>query len=179
MDILTPEDHDKEAKQAYQQGDFETAAEQFAAAAEAYQAQDNTVMTAEMRNNQSVALVQAGQGQPALDALEGTQQIFESAGETLKAAMSIGNRAAALEALGKLKEAEEAYKQCAEALKELGESNLRADVMQSISRLQMRTGRQVEALANMQDGLDGVERPNLRQRFLKRLLKIPSKLLGQ
>ena len=179
MDILTPEDRDKEAKQAYQQGDFETAAEQFAAAAEAYQAQENAVMTAEMRNNQSVALVQAGQGQPALDVLEGTQEIFEAAGKSLNAAMSIGNRAAALETLDRLDEAEEAYKACAEALKELGEDDYRANVMQAISRLQLRTGRQLEALANMQEGLDGVKRPNLRQRFLKRLLKIPSKLMKQ
>ena len=91
--------------------------------------------------------------------------------------MAWGNQAAALEALGKLEEAEADYKRSAELLMKLGEDDLHARVMQSLSALQMKQGRQMEALGSMQAGVSGIKRPNLRQRLLKRLLKLPNKLL--
>ena len=59
-----------------------------------------------------------------------------------------------------------------------GESEFRANVMQSLSQLQLKTGRQFEALASMEAGIDGLESPSAKQRFLKRLLKLPYKYMG-
>jgi hypothetical protein len=50
--------------------------------------------------------------------------------------------------------------------------------MQSLSALQLRTGHQLEELATMQAGLDGLEKPNPQQRALKKLLQMPFKLFG-
>ena len=176
---ITPTSMTEAAKQAYQAGNYEKAASNYAAAATAYQAQGNEVMAAEMSNNQSVALLQAGQAQAAFAAVEGTDKVFEKAGETLKMALAIGNQAAALEGMKKLKEAETRYKICAELLKDLGEDEQRARVMQSISSLQLRSGRQLEAIASMQAGMEGMKRPNLRQRILKKLLGLPGKFLNR
>jgi tetratricopeptide (TPR) repeat protein len=129
-----------------------------------------------MANNQSVALLQAGEAQAALDAAAGTDAVFESEGDRLKMAMAIGNQAAALDALGRLEEAEGHYRRCAELLSQLGEEQMRAQVLQALSALQLHSGRQLEALASMQAGLDKLERPTMRQRLLKRLLSIPNKI---
>ncbi len=101
------------------------------------------------------------------------------AGDVRRQGMALGNLGAALEADGRIEEAVDAYEQSADLLKQVGESEFRANVMQSLSRLQLRTGRQFEALATMEAGLEGIERPNTQQRFLKKLLKLPYKYMGK
>ncbi|MDH3945015.1 MAG: hypothetical protein OEV06_13055 [Anaerolineae bacterium] len=130
-----------------------------------------------MANNQSVALLQAGQAEDALQAVGDTPDEFADAGDTRLQAMALGNRAAALDALGHSAEAEQDYTAAADLLKSIGETDLRAHVLQSLSQLQLKSGRQLEALASMQSGLDGVQRPSLKQRLIKRLLKKPFDLL--
>jgi hypothetical protein len=50
--------------------------------------------------------------------------------------------------------------------------------MKSLSALHLRTGRHIEAIAAMESGLEGVQHPKPQQRFLKKLLNAPLKLLG-
>ena len=90
--------------------------------------------------------------------------------------MAIGNQAAALEALGRLEEAAANYERSAELLKGIGEDQLRATVMQSLSTLQLKMGRQLEALATMSAGLGGLKHPSPKQRIVKKLLQAPFKL---
>jgi tetratricopeptide (TPR) repeat protein len=123
-------------------------------------------MAAEMENNRSVALLQAGKAEEALEAVKGTEMIFKQAGDELKQAMAIGNRAAALDALNQLEEAETAYHQSATLLKSIGETELHAHVMKSLSALQIRKGKKLEGIVNMQAGLEGIENPNYPSNFL-------------
>ncbi len=176
-DILDLEAQVKAAQQAYQQTNYLTAAREFGAVAEAYRARGQELKAAEMANNQSVALLQAGDAEGALQAVEGTEEIFEKGGDRLKAAMAIGNRAAALDTLNRLEEAEAGYRRSAELLDELDECEMRAHVLQAISALQMRAGRQLEALANMKAGMGDIRKPTMRQRMLKKLLDFPNKIL--
>jgi chaperonin cofactor prefoldin len=104
---------------------------------------------------------------------------FDQAGDVLHQAMALGNWAAALEELDRLDDAAEAYQQSADLLKQIGEDGLRVHVMQSLSALQLRMGRQLQALATMQAGLEDVRRPTPKQLLLKQLLKIPFRLLGR
>ena len=104
--------------------------------------------------------------------------MFIEAGDQKHQAMTLGNQAAALDALGRLDEAEQKYWQAAEILKELGDTELRLPIMQSISSLQLRTGRHFQAVASMYAGIDKIKNPTLKQRFLKRLLGIPFQLLN-
>lgn len=179
MEILTPENHAEEGKKAYQKGDYVTAVNSFQMAVDGYKAQNNELMAAEMANNVSVAYLQIGEAQLALNAVEGTEELFANNGEPVKAAMAAGNQAAALEGLGRLKEAEQEYIRCAAMLKELGELELRTDVMRSISALQLRAGRPLEAAASMNAGIADLDKPNLKQRILKRILNIPIKLINR
>ncbi len=179
MEILTPEQLAQEGQKKYQNGDYLAAAQSFEGAASGYRDQDDPLNAAEMENNRSVALLQAKDAPGALQAALDTDKVFAAAGDKRRQALALGNQAAALAALNRLDEAEAAYIQSGDLLKELGETDLRASVMQSLSQIQLRTGRQLEALATMQAGVTGVKKPSLRQRFLKRLLEIPSKFLNR
>jgi tetratricopeptide (TPR) repeat protein len=178
-ETLAPKQLSEEAKNAYQRADFTTAGRIYQAAAQGYQEADEPLLAAEMRNNASVAHLQAGEAETALQIVEGTPSVFAAAGDLRRHGMALGNRGSALEALGRLQEAAEAYQQSADLLKQVGETELHGRVMQSLSALQLRTGHQLEALATMNAGLDGISKPNLRQRLLKRLLQMPYKLMGK
>lgn len=179
MNIHTPKQVSKSGKSAYQAGDYLQAAQHFESAAIGYSAQGNHIAAAEMSNNQSVALLQAGDAQAALDAALGSDEVFAGLNEIRLQAMAVGNIAAALDALGRFEEAEQAYQRSAEIFASIGEDKLRANVMQSLSQLQLRSGRQLEAIASMQSGIENIKRPSLRQRVLKKLLKAPFKLLDR
>ena len=176
--MLTPEGLEKEGAAAYKQGDYPASGHSYAAAAQAYDARNEPVRSAEMRNNSSVSWLQAGETELALIAVEGTEAVFAAAGEKRLQAMAIGNKAAALDVLGRLDEAVVLYEQSAAILEEIGEGELRAYILQALSKIQFRTGRQLEALATMQAGVEGIQRPSLRQKLLKRLLRIPMAGLG-
>ena len=115
--------------------------------------------------------------QGALDAVLGTAAIFEAGGDPQRQAMALANEAAALEALGELSAAVDQYTLSARLLKEVNQPEMRAEVLQSLSALQLRLGKPLPALATMQASVGEVKKPGLRQRFLKRLLDIPFKLL--
>jgi tetratricopeptide (TPR) repeat protein len=175
---LTPAELANDARAAYEQEDYEKAAQIYEAAADGYAAESDALMAAEMVNNRSVTLLQSGQAQAAFDAIGNSPSVFEQAGDPKRQALALGNRAAAMAALGQREDAESTYWASAKILAEIGEKDLRATVLQSISRLQMRNGRYLEAVASMESGLEQVDKPSLRQRFLKKLLRVPSKMMN-
>ncbi len=174
----SPQQLDQEGKDLYQKGEFLEAALAFAAAVKAYQAADEPLLAAEMANNSSVAYLQAGDAQAALDAVVGTEQIFAAQGDLRRQGMALGNRASALDALGDVDSAGEIYQLSADILQQCGEHELRAHVLKSLSALQLKRGKQIDALYTMNAGLDGIKKPSLKQRILKNLLKLPMKYLG-
>lgn len=166
----------EEGKSAYQTGDFQKAAELFLTAADGYRHSGNAPDAAEMDNNRSVALLQAGQAEAAFQAVNETVDIFAQAGDIRRQAMALGNRAAALNKLNRMPEAIADYQQAADLFKQIGEHDLRAPVLQALSMLQLRSGRQLESLVSMNAGLNEFEQPKPRQRFLKKLLDLPLKI---
>jgi tetratricopeptide (TPR) repeat protein len=176
-DALSPDKLTKEGKSAYQNGDYLAAAQAFEAARQAYLSRGDQLTAAEMANNCSVAYLQAGDGQAALLATDGTAALFAEAGDLRRQGMALGNLASALEAVDRSEEAVEAYLQSASVLENAGEDQLRANVMHSLSMLQFRSGKQLQALASMQNGLEGVKRPSPRQSVLKKLINIPVDML--
>ena len=177
MKEFKPEQLVAEGKDAYSRGDFLAAARSFTAASESYLAAGEALKAAEIANNASVAYLKAGDTQASLQAVEGTPQIFAEAKDLRRQGMALGNQAAALEANNRLDEAADLYQLSADVLKQAGEDQLRANVLQSLSALQLRTGRQLEALASMSAGLEDIKHPNPKQSLLKRLLRIPFRMI--
>lgn len=178
MQVRSAKDLAEEGHSAYKKENYLAAAKAYEAAAKAYQSVGDAAAGAEMANNSSVAWLQGGEPQQALRIVTGTGEVFAEVGDPRRQGMAYGNQAAALEALNRLDEAMDLYQRAAVLLEQVGDGDARAYVLQSISKIQFRTGRQFEALASMQAGMDGINRPNLRQRFLKRLLRIPMRWLG-
>ena len=168
-----------EGRMAYQRGDYTAAAQAFMSAAEVFTADGDKIAAAEMQNNRSVALLQSGEAKEALQAVRGTDAIFAEAGDIRRQALAIGNQAAALDKLGRLEAAATAYEKSAELLLEVGNNDLRASVLQSLSAVQLRQGCQLEAIATMQAGLEEVKHPSPKQNIVKKLLQIPYKFMNR
>ena len=110
----TPDQLSEQGKQAFHKRSFAEAAALFEQAAEGYRSTADGLMAAEMRNNASVALLQAGQAKESLDAALDTDQVFAEAKDVKRQGMALGNQAAALEALSRFEEAVEKYDHAAQ-----------------------------------------------------------------
>jgi len=160
------------AKQTYRTGDYLQAARQFAEAASAYAGSGDALMSAEMKNNQSVALLLAGEAQSAFEVIEGTDKVFGDAQDARRQGMALANQASALQALKRTNEAIPCYQEAGVALEKAGEGDLRADVMQQLAMLQLRRFKFYDAIIALQSGMAGVKNPNLKQRVMKKILSI-------
>lgn len=169
----------EQAKTAYQDEDYSSAAELYKAAENEYSTAGDPLLAAEMANNRSVALLKAGDAKGALLAVEGTDAVFSRGNDEKRQAMALANQAAALESLKRYPEALERYEQSSELLKRIGENDLRAYVLKSISAVQLRQGKQLEAIASMQASLDNKPNPGVKDRFMKRLISQVFKLLSR
>ena len=171
---IEPQKIAEQGKQAFNAKKFDQAASAFAEAASAYEALNDPLNVAEMKNNQSVALLQAGQAQAAYDAAAGTDEIFAQTGDVNRQAMALGNQAAALDALKKLDQALEAYERSAALFAEAGESEMRSMVLQSAAAIKLQRGKLVDSAFSMIGSVESTKKPNLLQRFLRFLLRFRS-----
>lgn len=167
-----PQKISSQAQAEYQSGDYQAAAAHFSEAAGLYERGRELLLAAEMRNNQSVALLRARLPAEALEACRGTDTLFAQAGDARRAGMALANQASALEALHRSGPAIECYTQAGQALEQAGEAQLRYEVMQLLSALYLRKLRFFDAISALQSGLAGVKDPTPRQRLMKKLLFI-------
>jgi tetratricopeptide (TPR) repeat protein len=171
-DKLSPQEIVDQAKLTYQAGDYASAAQQFAQAVTVYTEMSDRLMAAEMRNNQSVALLRANQPQAALEAVQGTEKIFAEAGDFRRQGMALANQASALQALKHFNDAIEDFKKAGDALQKADEGDLRVEVMQLLAMLYLRHFKFIDAILALQSGLSGVKNPTPRQRLMKKILFI-------
>lgn len=159
-------------RQEYAAGRYAPAADLFARAALAYGAASDDLNAAEMKNNLSVALLQAGKAREALDATEGTEEIFQRAGDLKRQGAAAGNRAAALEGLRKWDQALEAYDRAASLLEQAGEGDMHSMVRRAAAGIHLKRGRFGDSQMDVYDSLRLVEKPTLAQRIMKLLIRL-------
>jgi len=162
----------EQGKQAFANQDYNQAAEIFSQAISAYEALDDVTSAAEMKNNLSVALLQAGNAQAAYEAAAGTDEVFAQAGDTDRQAMAFGNQASALEAMKKFDEALASYERSAELFAETGNGEMRSLVLQSAAAIKLRRGKMIDSALSMIGSVESNPKPNLLQRFLRFLLRL-------
>jgi len=173
---LSP-DISKKGKAAFEAGHFEEADSLFFEAQQSYEQAGDKLMAAEMKNNRCVALLQLDKAEEALEVAANTDHLFQEAGDQQRQAIAVSNQASALEALKRYPEAIEKYQQASDLLKELDEKEMRTYVLKSLAALQLKTGEQLQSLATMQAALESKKKLSLREKFLKRLLKMPFKMM--
>ena len=172
MSEMDPNNLARQAKSAYEKEDYAGAAQLFEQAAQAYDADGASLDSAEMKNNASVAWLQAKNAKHALAVLAGTVEIFDMAGDLRRQGLALGNEGAALEALNRNDEAAKKFVASAELLERSGDDQMRAEVMKALSALQVKTGKPVDAFISMQVGVAGVQNPTFKQRILKTLFRL-------
>lgn len=168
----------EQAKKQYEAQEYQKAAELYAAAADYYREAGDPVQAAEMENNRSVALLQAGDAQGALDAALGTDEVFAAAGDLRRQAIALSNQAAAYEELQQLESAYELYSRASDLFKTAGEKDMRSYVLARISNLQARRGDRFEAVASLHTALENRKNLSLKERALKGLINKAMDMLG-
>lgn len=168
---LEPAQIAEKGKKAFENKKFDEAVELFHQAAEGFTLGRSGLMAAEMKNNMSVALLQAGKPQEALLAALDTDIIFAGANDIKRQGMALGNQAAALEGLHRYDEAIAAYERSAELFTQAGEGDLRSMVMKSAAGIKLKTGKITESAFKMMGSLDVKENPNIFERILKFFLR--------
>jgi tetratricopeptide (TPR) repeat protein len=161
----------EQGKQEYAKGAFGTAADLFLQAAQAYGYVQDELNAAEMKNNQSVALLKAGKAEDALRATDGTEDVFQKAGDLKRQGIAIANRAAALEGLKKLNEAMDEYNRAADIFEEAGEGDMHSIVRKATAEIFLKRGYIGNTQMDVLDSLRLVEKPTLTQRILKFLMR--------
>jgi len=172
VDYLNPITFAENGKIEYEKGNYSAAADLFSQAAQAYAALQDKLNAAEMKNNQSVALLQAGKAKDALRATEGTEEIFENVGDLRRQGVAVGNRAAALEGLKKWNEALAEYDRAASLFEQVGAGDMHSVVRKAAANLNLKRGRITASQLDVYDSLRLVEKPTLTQRIMKFLVRL-------
>ncbi len=144
---------ESQALKAFQAGRHEEAAAGFEAARRAYCESGQRGKAAKMANNLSVTLLLGGNARRAMEAANGTPQVFHELGDSLHEAQAWGNLASAQEGCGDLQSAEASYHRAIDLFASLGDDENRAICLRSLFRLQLRRGRPIEASLTMQSAL--------------------------
>lgn len=172
MDHSSPITFAEKGKKEYENRNYTAAADLFAQAAQAYASMQDALDAAEMKNNQSVALLQAGKAKDALQATEGTEEIFRDAGDIRRQGIAVSNRAAALEGLKKWNEALTEYDRAASLFEQAGAGDMHSVVRKAAANLNLKRGRLTASQLDVYDSLRLVEKPTLSQRVMKFLIRI-------
>lgn len=159
-------------KQEYERGNYLGAADLFLQAAQAYATAKDELNAAEMKNNQSVALLQAGKAKEAMQATDGTEVVFQNAGDLKRQGIAISNRAAALEGMKKWQEALAEYDRAASLFEQIGEGDMHSIVRKAAANINLKRGRIVDSQMDVYDSLRLVQKPTLTQRLMKFLMRI-------
>jgi len=161
-----------QARDQYQQGDFHSAAAIYGRVGDVYASQGDVLMAAEMKNDQCVSLLRGGFLQEALDAVNGTEDVFAAVQDFRRMGVAAANRGSVLEALKRTPDAVDAYTVSAEYLQKAGEDQMRLQVMQLLSAIHLKRGKLLNAVMALQSGLSGVRNPTNKQKLMKKLLFI-------
>lgn len=159
-------------KTEYGKGNFKAAAGLFSQAAQVYTSMQDELNAAEMRNNESVAWLQAGKAKEALQATDGTEDVFLKAGDVKRQGIAVSNRAAALEGLKKWQESLAEYERAASLFEQCGEGDMHSIVRKAAANLNLKRGRINDSQMDIYDSLRLVEKPTLTQRIMKFMMKI-------
>jgi tetratricopeptide (TPR) repeat protein len=104
--------------------------------------------------------------------------VFQQINDDSRTAQVLGNMARVYAKMGNTEQAITYYREASALFNELGDEENYGQTVLAIADLQMRSGNIMQAGAMFEVGLDYVEKPNARQRVLKRLLGVPYRMLG-
>jgi tetratricopeptide (TPR) repeat protein len=170
----------EESIKNFQAKKFKEAAQGFSSCISALESSGDPLDLAEMKNNLCVVLIQMSKAEEALAAVAGTDEVFAQAGDGKLQGMALANQANALESLKRYDEAIAAYEKARDCLRASGEKKLLAITLRSLSDLQMKTGRQYQAVATLQDAYEQNPDGKIKNKFYSQGIKqVIKKITGR
>jgi tetratricopeptide (TPR) repeat protein len=178
MTVMTARQLQDQGIKLYQQKEYESAARYFQQAGEAYAAEGQRDMLAEMQTNIGLVHRALGENQQALDIMIQALRAFQEIGDARRAAQVLGNLGGVYVELGDKEQAYNCYVQAADAFEELGERKLYGETMLAIGALQVKEGKFMAGAATYEIGLREIDKLSPGQKLLKRVLAIRNRVVG-
>lgn len=156
---------------------FADAAQAFAEAYAAAEAKGDRLKEAEILNDMGVARRELAEWVQAEAALEKAYALFAELGNTKGKAQVMGNMGSVFEGQERFEEAADNYKQSAQMFEEIGDGDSAMYAWQALSRLRMKQGQWLTAIAAYEEGVENMPDRSLKKGLLKRILRLPGGLL--
>lgn len=163
----------------YQKGNYAEAARAFEQAADAYRAEGNRPMAAEMQSNLGVSLRAIKDHTRAAAILEAAAAEFRSLNDPHRLALALGNLGSVLLETSDFKRAGDVLNESLSLLDPGADKAARSEVLRVLGEVRLKQGRYLDGLVNYEAGLRGVDNPSPQQQWLKKLLEKPLKMLGR
>jgi len=156
---------------------FADAAQALADAYDAAEASGDRQRAAEILNDMAVTRRELAEWEEAEADLEKAYVIFAELGNVKGKAQVMGNMGSILEGQERYDEAVDAYKQSANMFEQVGDGDSAMYTWQALSRLRMKQGQWLPAIAAYEEGIDNMPDRSLKKGLLKRILRLPGGFL--
>lgn len=168
----------EEGVKLFNQHDYEAANRSFQQAKDAYEAENDYMMAAEMKVNIGLVHRSLGESQQALELMQEALRFFQEKNDKLRTGQVLGNMAGVYQALDDKEKAESSYRDAAEIFKDLGEADFYSDTLEALARLQLTSGKFIPGAVNYQTALSGRKKLSFTQRIILFLSNLISRFLG-
>ena len=176
--MSTAQELQEQGVKLFRQRDYEAAGRVFQQALDAYEADKQADMAAEMRTNIGLVHRSLGENQQALEAMQIALQTFQEANDRMRSAKVLGNLGGVYVALGDKEQAYNCYRQAADIFHELDEKGLYGETLIAMGDMQMKDGKLTSGAATYEAGLHQLDKLSPSQKIIKGLMGIRNKLMG-
>lgn len=167
----------EQALKDYSKKRYQQAIDGFKQCLQVYKESDDDLSIAEMQNNLCVTYVQLKNGDEALSSVQDTDKVFAAHGDLKKQAMALANTASALELLHRNEEALDLYQRALDLFKEVGEKEMRTSILRRVADLQLKSRRELQAMASMEAVYDQEGKSSIKDSFFRTIIKNIRKLI--
>jgi tetratricopeptide (TPR) repeat protein len=176
--MTTGSEFQEQGLKLFKQRDYETAAQVFKQAQDAYVAEGKADLAAEMQVNIGLVHRSLGENQQSLDSMQEALTTFQGINDARRSAMVLGNMGGVYAAMGDKEQAYNCYRQAADIFQELGDKKLYGETMIAMGDLQMRDGKIMTGASTYEVGLENLNELSASQKVLKGLMGVRNKLTG-
>jgi len=166
------------ALNCFQKKEYADALKLFEQAREAYLAEDNRAMAAEMQNNLGVIYRAQKNYRTAIDRIKSALVEFREINDATRTAQALGNLGSVYLEMGDLNLAADSLNESLSLFDPQKDSVMRSEVLRVLGEVRLKQGKYMEGLMDYEAGLRDVENPTPQQQWLRKLLERPLKMMG-
>ena len=169
----------EEGMRLFHEGLYDEAIATFEQAREVFAAEENEIEVAEMVNNLGVVYRLQDKWDEAIAALEDARATFAKLGDRNREAQTLGNLGGLYADKNERDKAKESLRQAADIFAELGDEERQGETLLALGVQLWKTGDRSRGLATYEAGLQILPKPTVKQKTVRNLLRMRTRLLGQ